>query len=177
MDQPLPTRPQLELAWEFIASFTGSAYDEGQTVSLKDRDDSWIEADERVLHEMFERWLRERRDEIIDYMIESDCAVETMGETKLDEAGCQRWTKGIAHAGPHEWDLVIDGETKDVFICPGLKAAPSTQIGGAHKVWPPRPGLPSEPVVMTGLVSSEPTPPPVSTHRNTQMLRDMGHDV
>lgn len=214
MNAPLPTRSQIENVFEFLASFTGSGYDDGGRVVFKTgvTHDGVTVVSEEEVHGLFEQWLRERRDEIIGYMVESDCAVEDPEtEMRLDEAGCRRWTDGIAHAGPHEWDLVVDGETKDVFVCPGLLASPRTQIGGAYKEWPPRPSvssvcsgdpencpdgvpyerhgagaggtlmhMPDDGKVVPGLfdhgVPSD-ARPKTSTHRNTQVLRDLGHDL
>lgn len=169
----LPARTQLELVWEFVSSFVGSACEDEGQVTFKTglTHDGVTVVSEREVHELFERWLRERRDEIIDYMVESECAVED--PPAIVERWCPRAT---AHGGPHR---IFNDDGSVDYECPGIKAHPKTQIGKGEG-----PKIRADTVMSyateeegrAGTNSNRPITP-ISTHRNTQVLRDLGHDL
>lgn len=141
-----PTRSQLMELADYLGPFTGSHYAVGKEVKLKE-----FETDgpaqgskshvvgrvtDRSLAQHREAWVRDHWEDLIDHYVDDGFAVED--PEVIEDKPCPR---EAAH-GDHDWDYsqfpqltatLNDGSDLEVeFHCLGVKAHPSTTIGGAH---------------------------------------------
>ncbi|NUS01891.1 MAG: hypothetical protein HOV97_04930 [Nonomuraea sp.] len=147
-DSSLPTRSQVEGVFAFLTAYAGSSYHDLGAVEIEDRyhpefppralHDTLIargvEISERALQEYMETWLKANERAIIDYMIDSHCAVENPGS--IPEKECPRTD---AH-GKHYWDESLfpevfgpeDGRAIPEYHCDGIPAHPRCMIAGGR---------------------------------------------
>ena len=126
-DQSLPTRSQMELAMEFISSFIGAAYEDEGVIDLEVRRVSSThgEIPEKEWAGYMEKWLRDHTQQIVDGMVESDCALEDT--EPIEDKRCPRED---AH-GPHYWPrFILDKQIE--FHCEGLSVHPRCMIAGGR---------------------------------------------
>lgn len=137
-DQSLPTRSQLNGALEFFASFAGSAYDEERRIDIPIADEerlgshlrvehgrTIIRIPERALQESIEEWIRQHWTEVVDYMVDSECALED--PEPIEDKPCDRED---AH-GPHYWTEHQFAQDVE-FHCEGLSVHPRCMIAGGR---------------------------------------------
>lgn len=145
-----PTRAQLMGLLDYLASWSGSAYKDGDTkLRLYEMDGPTNSnskkvgtVPERALAQHREAWLRDNWADIIDHYVDDGFAVED--EPILEDKPCPR---EVAH-GEHRWDytqfpdvkIPLEGQRpfaalnwalSTEFHCEGIKAHSSTAIGGA----------------------------------------------